>query len=230
MRAKYLDRNAVKMLPAIVLFIVLQTSLYSVSAQEGKDKQEDENATLYHYYPHNQHLFSLPECASQQVCNAVYLRLNFSTPLCACPEEGDPCSASTLPDDGHSLSLSADRTGEVLTLAKTCEFTNNIRYCTNNKDWSILALQNIRTGKAHYLVICQCPENFYLEGPIAQTGAPYARVPGIRVYGMLCLRKQRRRGKSLFGGFEPAASPSISHVPKFPEMWESVAKQLLAQS
>ena len=33
------------------------------------------------------------------------------------------------------------------------------RYCSNNKDWSILALQNIRTGKAHYLVICQCPKD-----------------------------------------------------------------------
>ena len=38
-----------------------------------------------------------------QVCNAVYLRLNFSTPLCACPEPGDPCSASTLASDNHSL-------------------------------------------------------------------------------------------------------------------------------
>ena len=47
-------------------------------------------------------------CASQQVCNAVYLRLNFSVPLCACPEPGDPCSASTLHTDNHSLRLSAD--------------------------------------------------------------------------------------------------------------------------
>ncbi len=31
------------------------------------DKLIDENATLYHYYPHNQHLYLLPECASQQV-------------------------------------------------------------------------------------------------------------------------------------------------------------------
>ena len=28
---------------------------------------EKENATLYHVFPHNQHLFQLPECASQQV-------------------------------------------------------------------------------------------------------------------------------------------------------------------
>ena len=36
------------------------------------------------------------------------------------------------------------------------------RYCSNTKDWSILALQNIRTGKAHYLVICQCPDSSFL--------------------------------------------------------------------
>ena len=29
-----------------------------------------DNATLYHYFPHNQHLFQLPDCASQQVGGA----------------------------------------------------------------------------------------------------------------------------------------------------------------
>ncbi|KFB35534.1 hypothetical protein LOC100573121 [Anopheles sinensis] len=41
--------------------------------------------TKYHYYPHNQHIYFLPECAIQQVCNAVYVRLNYTQPLCACP-------------------------------------------------------------------------------------------------------------------------------------------------
>jgi len=211
-----------------VLFLVNYSS-----AQDSKlSPLTGENATLYHYYPHNQHIFSLPECASQQVCNAVYLRLNFSTPLCACPAEGDPCSASTLADDGHSLRFEADKTGEVLTLAKTCEMTEDIRYCSNNKDWSILALQNIRTGKAHYLVICQCPKESSLEGPLAQTGAPYARVPGIRVYGMLCLKKTfRRRGKKYPGffdknpGFSKTSLP-VSTVPKFPAVWKTIAQQL----
>lgn len=146
------------------------------------------------------------------MCNAVYLRLNFSIPLCACPEPGDPCSASTLPSDGHSLGLTADQaSGKVLTLAKTCEEVEDIRTCDQNRDWSILALQNIRTGKAHYLVICTCPDTGFLgmyhspsaspsplplaEGPLAQTGAPYAKVPGIRVYGMLCLSRGRGRPK-----------------------------------
>ena len=41
------------------------------------------------------------------------------------------------------------------------------------------------------------------DGPIAQTGAPYAKVPGIRVYGMLCLvngkKRRRKRQTSLHG-------------------------------
>ncbi|KAG5679328.1 hypothetical protein PVAND_008900 [Polypedilum vanderplanki] len=41
--------------------------------------------TKYHYYPHNQHPYFLPECAIQQVCNAVYVRLNYTQPLCVCP-------------------------------------------------------------------------------------------------------------------------------------------------
>ena len=51
----------------------------------------------------NNHLQNQTNDIAVKVCNAVYLRLNFSTPLCACPEEGDPCSASTLANDGHSL-------------------------------------------------------------------------------------------------------------------------------
>jgi len=191
----------------------------AVTAQEASPK---ENATLYHYFPHNQHLFQLPDCASQQVCNAVYLRLNFSVPLCACPEPGDPCSASTLASDGHSLGLTADQaSGKVLTLAKTCEEVESIRTCDQNRDWSILALQNIRTGKAHYLVICTCPDSGFLEGPLAQTGAPYAKVPGIRVFGMLCLsrgrgRPKRRKAKMLWGQED---NPDFPDVPQ--HLWDT---------
>lgn len=207
---------------------VLLLLYLSVALSQDIPLSPEENATLYHYYPHNQHLFSLPSCASQQVCNTVYLRLNFSTPLCACPAEGDPCSASTLPDDGHSLRLKADNTGEVLTLAKTCEETRDIKYCSNTKDWSILALQNIRTGKAHYLVICQCPDSSFLEGPLAQTGAPYARVPGIRVYGMICLKKPFRRRGRVMDGFQDKKKLIRSQVP-LPENWEDIANKLATE-
>ncbi|CAG7821559.1 unnamed protein product, partial [Allacma fusca] len=83
----------------------------------------------------------------------------------------------------------------VLTLVKTCEPTQEVRECRAPKDWSILALQNSRTGKAHYLVICRCPAPGYLEGPIAHSQPAYARVPGIRVYGMTCVRSSTRSGR-----------------------------------
>lgn len=209
----------------MLVFLIAVTFMKSISGQNHNSQPrsltrretqaaEKENATLYHVFPHNQHLFQLPECASQQVCNSVYLRLNFSTPLCACPEPGDPCSASTLATDNHSLRLSADSASkQVLTLAKTCERVENIRQCERNRDWSILALQNIRTGKAHYLVICTCPDSGTLDGPIAQTGAPYAKVPGIRVYGMLCLvngKKRRRKARVMFET-NPAFPPVPDH-------------------
>ncbi|KAE9534414.1 hypothetical protein AGLY_008504 [Aphis glycines] len=73
--------------------------------------------TKYHYYPHNQHIYLLPECAVQQVlavCNAVYVRLNYTQPLCACPSRyKEPCSASLNADDLHTTELSTDPTGKV---------------------------------------------------------------------------------------------------------------------
>jgi len=203
------------------LLLLLLHSLSGVEGQESvaAPQAPKDNATLYHYFPHNQHLFQLPDCASQQVCNAVYLRLNFSIPLCACPAPGDPCSASTLATDGHSLGLQADQaSGKVLTLAKTCEEVKTIRTCDQNRDWSILALQNIRTGKAHYLVICTCPDTGFLEGPLAQTGAPYAKVPGIRVYGMLCLARGTRRQKNRPKRRKARLLQEQEVLPHFPEV------------
>merc|ERR1719219_2822641 len=127
----------------VVVVVWCLLMLLGVKAQSaGEDNSSSDkkgNATLYHYFPHNQEQFLLPECASQQVCNAVYLRLNFSTPLCACQTHHDPCSASTLDTDGHSLSLTASSQSKVLTLAKTCERVETIRSCDNPRDWSILA-------------------------------------------------------------------------------------------
>ncbi|KAF4525812.1 hypothetical protein B566_EDAN009920 [Ephemera danica] len=116
--------------------------------------------TRYHYYPHNQHVYLLPECAIQQVCNAVYVRLNFTQPLCACPlGHRDPCSASLRTDDLHTTELVTDPRGTALTLVKTCEPVSEMRECRAPRDWSLLALQNVRTGKSHYLVICRCPSD-----------------------------------------------------------------------
>ncbi|XP_055695664.1 uncharacterized protein LOC129797284 [Lutzomyia longipalpis] len=145
--------------------------------------------TKYHYYPHNQHIYLLPECAIQQVCNAVYVRLNYTQPLCACPSRyRDPCSASLNEDDLHTTKLIGDRSKKAITLAKTCESTTEMRECRAPKDWSLLALQNVRTGKSHYLVICRCPDGFRLDGPMSHDQPTYASVPGIRVFGMMCVK------------------------------------------
>uniref|UniRef100_A0A8D8VTS5 Uncharacterized protein n=2 Tax=Cacopsylla melanoneura TaxID=428564 RepID=A0A8D8VTS5_9HEMI len=146
--------------------------------------------TKYHYYPHNQHIYLLPECAVQQVCNAVYVRLNYTQPLCACPSRyREPCSASINADDFHTTELTTDPKGQVLTLVKTCEPVLDMRLCRSPRDWSLLALQNIRTGKSHYLVICRCPDTSVLEGPMSHDQPTYASVPGIRVYGMMCVNR-----------------------------------------
>lgn len=47
---------------------------------------------------------------------------------------------------------------QALTLVKTCEPVAEMRECRASRDWSLLALQNVRTGKSHYLVICRCPD------------------------------------------------------------------------
>ncbi|CAL1266133.1 unnamed protein product [Larinioides sclopetarius] len=57
----------------------------------------------------------------------------------------------------------------------------------------LLALQNVRTGKAHYLVVCKCPSYGVMEGPVLHTQPPYARIPGISVYGMLCVQGRKSR-------------------------------------
>ncbi|XP_068218205.1 uncharacterized protein dsx-c73A [Palaemon carinicauda] len=77
---------------------------------------------------------------------------------------------------------------KAITVIKTCEPVWSVRECRVPRDWSILALQNTRTGKAHYLVICKCPDSAQLDGPLNHDQPTYAQVPGIRVYGMMCVR------------------------------------------
>ncbi|EDV95780.1 uncharacterized protein LOC6558391 [Drosophila grimshawi] len=164
---------------------------YQQKLNNNKDNKKTATAkpTKYHYYPHNQHIYLLPECAIQQVCNAVYVRLNYTQPLCACPSRyRDPCSASLNEDDQHTTKLVGDNKKKAITLAKTCEATTEMRECRSPKDWSLLALQNTRTGKSHYLVICRCPDHFKMEGPMAHDQPTYASVPGIRVFGMMCVK------------------------------------------
>lgn len=150
----------------------------------------------------------------------------------------DPCSLSLNEDDNHTITLVGNANKRAVTLAKTCEQVNELRDCRAPRDWSILALQNTRTGKSHYLVICKCPSHFRLgefphfslftfrscqscsfhcinnerrkivtlltrnfsdyrkfsffffqlaEGPLPHDQPTYAGLPGINVYGMLCV-------------------------------------------
>lgn len=51
-----------------------------------------------------------------KVCNAVYVRLNYTQPLCACPSRKEPCSASLNADDMHTTELVTASTGKVSTV------------------------------------------------------------------------------------------------------------------
>ena len=72
-----------------------------------------------------------------------------------------------------------------------CEPLVSVRTCKVPTDWTLLALQSERSGKAHYVVVCKCPDSAILEGPYTHNHPPYARIPGIRVYGMLCAQNNR---------------------------------------
>ncbi|EEB16299.1 hypothetical protein Phum_PHUM417570 [Pediculus humanus corporis] len=85
-------------------YCYIRTTKLTVSPKPGISEVTPK-PTKYHYYPHNQHIYLLPECAIQQVCNAVYVRLNYTQPLCACPSRKEPCSASLNADDQHTTEL-----------------------------------------------------------------------------------------------------------------------------
>ncbi|XP_023213258.1 uncharacterized protein LOC111616052 isoform X1 [Centruroides sculpturatus] len=137
--------------------------------------------------------YGLPECSTQQVCNAMYIRLNRIQSLCYCPKTYSlSCSNRMDSADEHTINLIADEAGVPLTLVKICEPIHTVRPCKNPKDWMLLALQSRRTGKSHYLVICHCPSYAYLQGPIKHSIPTYAHIPGINVYGMLCNQGHRK--------------------------------------
>ncbi|GFQ80440.1 uncharacterized protein TNCT_354881 [Trichonephila clavata] len=147
------------------------------------------------FYKRRPYSNPMPECASQQVCNAVFMRLKFVQPLCRCPNGmKNPCSTRMHPNDGHTVNLLADKDGQkTQTLIKVCEDVSTVKICQEPHDWMLLALQNVRTGKAHYLVVCKCPTHGVMEGPVLHTQPPYARIPGISVYGMLCVQGRKSR-------------------------------------
>lgn len=48
----------------------------------------------------------LPECATQQVCNAIFVRMNHTQRLCECSSNYNwKCSNNLDPQDGHTIEL-----------------------------------------------------------------------------------------------------------------------------
>lgn len=121
----------------------------------------------------------LPECATQQVCNTLFVRMNHTQRLCECSRNYNwECNSDPDKDDGHTIELTRRYDQKVYTQVKLCEPLASIRACKTPTDWTLLALQSERTGKAHYVVVCRCPENSLLDGPYTHNHPPYARIPG----------------------------------------------------
>ena len=140
----------------------------------------------------------LPECATQQVCAAHYVKSNHTQRLCECPAEFNwSCNDNTLE---HTIELSnnpdfnriRNSSFDSYTQVRMCENLKTLKSCKQPTDWTIMALQSERTAKAHYVVACKCPESALFEGPFTHKHPPYARFPGIRVYGMLCNQGNRK--------------------------------------
>ena len=190
----------------------------------------------------------LPECATQQVCNTLFVRMNHTQRLCECSRNYNwECNSDPFKEDGHTIELTRRYDKKVYTQVKLCEPLGSIRACKTPTDWTLLALQSERTGKAHYVVVCRCPENSLLDGPYTHNHPPYARIPGeadcrrahdarslahslsptgIRVYGMLCSQNNRTRRERNGGGqsgqrraaLPPSQETRPDDYPAFP--WE----------
>jgi len=159
---------------------------------------------------------NLPECAAQQVCSALFVRMNYSQPLCQCSENFNwECNSETTVDDGHTVELTRRYDKKVYTQVKLCEPLMSVRNCKTPTDWTLLALQSERSGKAHYVMVCRCPDSAQFEGPYTHNHPPYARVPGIRVYGMLCNQASQKKAR-LFSATKIVTKEDSKQYPEFP--------------
>ncbi|KAG9509634.1 hypothetical protein GZH46_01840, partial [Fragariocoptes setiger] len=166
----------------------------------------------------------LPECATQQVCNAIFVNMSYTQRLCECSSNYNwKCSFNTDAQDGHTIELTRKYDKRIYTQIKTCEPLKEVRACKSPTDWTLLALQSERTGKAHYVVVCKCPTYAQLEGPYTHNHPPYANIPGIRVYGMLCAHQTARSSQSY-----AELNPKLTMYPEFP--WSELHKVMNSSS
>ncbi|XP_074593184.1 doublesex cognate 73A [Brevipalpus obovatus] len=157
----------------------------------------------------------LPTCAAQQVCGAIFVRMNHTKRLCDCPTSNDwECNDQPTVYDGHTIELTRIYDRKVYTQVKICEPLTHVRTCRSPSDWTLLALQSERTGKAHYVVVCRCPGK--LEGPYTHNYPPYARIPGIKVYGMLCVQTTATRVSKKEKIANEGNSTEVAGIPEFP--------------
>ncbi|RWS30759.1 hypothetical protein B4U80_07216 [Leptotrombidium deliense] len=100
--------------------------------------------------------------------------MNHTQQLCDCSRNYDwECSSEPTAEDGHTIELTRRYDKMVYTQIKLCEPMMTVRTCKTPTDWTLLAMQSERTG------------------PYTHNHPPYARIPGIRVYGMLCSQGNR---------------------------------------
>jgi len=170
----------------------LNSSLENTSSQLQLLNNADPSTSAFHAKRR------LPECAAQQVCAAHYVKSNHTQRLCECQHDFNwNCEDATLTGE-HTIDLTRKQDQnkrnnlEAYTQVKLCENLKSIKPCKTPTDWTIMALQSERTGKAHYVVVCKCPDESSFEGPFTHKHPPYARFPGIRVYGMLCNQSARK--------------------------------------
>ncbi|XP_027201483.2 doublesex cognate 73A [Dermatophagoides pteronyssinus] len=169
----------------------------------------------------------LPECATQQVCSAHYVKSNHTQRLCDCSRDSNFNCDEQLNElnEDHIIDLSRKQefktkrnSLEAYTQVKLCENLHNLKPCKTPTDWTIMALQSERTGKAHFVVVCKCPDSASFEGPFTHKHPPYARFPGIRVYGMLCNQGIRKSKHNPKVALEIDLEKGGNEFPEFP--WE----------
>lgn len=91
--------------------------------------------------------------------------MNHTQRLCECSRNYNwDCNSSPDAQDGHTIELTRRYDKKVYTQVKMCEPLISVRACKTPTDWTLLALQSERTGKAHYVVVCRCPDSAILEG------------------------------------------------------------------
>lgn len=73
----------------------------------------------------------LPECATQQVCNAIFVRMNYTQRLCECSSNYNwKCSNTLDPQDGHTIELTRKFDKRVSVVARPASGADHRLQCS----------------------------------------------------------------------------------------------------